>query len=419
MENVKPGRIYAIVTLIIVLGLVVSLAVGAVAGGAMAYYLAQRQPAAARGVVAAATSPTPVPVSNQEPIVIASDQEEQLYEQAYEQLNPSVVNIVVAVKGQVLPFNPFGSPRTPQDRYQYGSGSGFVYDRDGHIITNNHVVEQAEKIRVTFADGMTVPAQVVGRDPDSDLAVIKVATEGLDLRPVALGDSDALKVGQRVIAIGNPFGFEGTLTTGVISGLGRNLPTSDADTGGRYSIPDVIQTDAAINPGNSGGPLLDTQGRVIGVNFAIESAAGDSSGVGFAIPVNLVKQVAPVLIEKGSYQHSWLGVSVITLSPDMTEAMKLPTNQRGALVAAVTPSSPAATAGLRSGKDQVMIDGQPVPVGGDVIVAIEGYQVKKSDDLIYYLVRQTKVGQEIKLTVLRDGKTITVNVTLTARPSRS
>ncbi len=419
MENLRPGRIYAIVILIVVLGLVVSVAGGVAAGGAMAYYLGQRQVPRIREIASVPVTTAPAVAIKEEPIVIAADEGEQSYEQIYEQTNPSVVNIVVAVKGQVIPFSPFGGPRIPQDRYQYGSASGFVYDRDGHIITNNHVVAEADKIRVTFADGTTVPATVVGRDPDSDLAVIKVATEELDLRPVELGDSDKLKVGQRVIAIGNPFGLEGTLTTGVVSALGRSLPTSETEVGTYYTIPDVIQTDAAINPGNSGGPLLDTQGRVIGVNFAIESSVRSSAGVGFAIPVNLVKQVVPVLIETGRYQHPWLGVSVITLSPDMAEAMKLPRNQRGALVAEVTPNSPAATAGLRASKDQITIEGQSVPVGGDVIVAIEGYQVKKSDDLIYYLVRHTKVGQEIKLTVLRGGNTVTINATLTTRPARS
>jgi serine protease Do len=205
----------------------------------------------------------------------------------------------------------------------------------------------------------------------------------------------------------------------VISALGRSLPSSQAQSGGSYSIPDIIQTDAAINPGNSGGPLLDTQGRVIGVNFAIESPTRSSAGVGFTIPVNFVKLVAPVLIEKGKYEHPWLGVSVVTLTPEMAEAMKLPAGQRGALVGSVTAGSPAAQAGLRASRDQITVDGQNVPVGGDLITAIEGRPVNKNDDLILQLMRYSKVGQQVKLTIIRDGKPITVNVTLAARPARS
>lgn len=420
--SIRPGRVYAVAAVIVIVGLLLSVIAGAVAGGATAYYLAGRQAASARQEIATPraiiSTATPAPSIRQEAAVAAPVSEEGVYQQVYQRVNPSVVNISVAVKAQSQ-TNPFLPRNTPQDQYQYGSGSGFVYDREGHIVTNNHVVEDAERIRVTFYDDVTVSATLVGRDPDSDLAVIKVSPEGLDLRPVELADSDVLSVGQRVIAIGNPFGLQGTLTTGVISALGRSLPTSEAESGGSYSIPDIIQTDAAINPGNSGGPLLDTQGRVIGVNFAIESASGSSAGVGFTIPVNFVKLIAPVLIEKGKYEHPWLGVSVVTLTPEMAEAMKLPTNQRGALVGSVTSGSPAAQAGLRASRDQITIDGQTVPVGGDLITAIEGRPVSKNDDLILQLMRYAKVGQQVKLTVIRDGKPITVNVTLAARPARS
>ncbi|NLS77297.1 MAG: PDZ domain-containing protein, partial [Chloroflexi bacterium] len=325
-----------------------------------------------------------------------------------------VVYISVAVRAQGMSF-PFGQGQGG-GQYQYGSGSGFVYDRQGHIVTNNHVVEGAERIEVVFSDDTTVPATVVGTDPDSDLAVIKVDPEGLDLVAVELGDSDALKVGQKVAAIGNPFGYQGTLTTGVVSALSRSLPASETEDGGSYSIPDVIQTDAAINPGNSGGPLLDYAGRVVGVNAAIESAVASSSGVGFAIPVSLVKLVVPVLIESGQYEYSYLGISGGTIAPQVAEAMGLPRNQRGALVATVTPGGPADEAGLRASNETTIIDGIQAPMGGDVIVAIDGQAIAGMDDLILYLVRETVPGDKATLTVLRDGKSVELSVTLAARP---
>jgi S1-C subfamily serine protease len=437
-STIKPGRIYAIAAIIIVLGLVLSIAGGAVAGGAIASYVAARQPAQTAqrvGTVsqAIALAPTPAPTvvsqqasapasaASQSAVTQLAVSEDDVYEQVYDRVNPSVVEINVGVTSQGT-TNPFGRNRQQQQGpLQYGSGSGFVYDTDGYIVTNNHVVENAQTIRVTFSNDVSVPATLVGRDPDSDLAVIKVDPTGLDLQPVELADSDVLHVGQRVIAIGNPFGLQNTLTTGVVSALGRSMPTdlNGSSTGSSYSIPDVIQTDAAINPGNSGGPLLDVQGRVIGVNFAIESQSGASAGVGFAIPVNFVKQIVPVLMDKGSYQHPYLGVSVGTLTTEMAQAMNLPTTQHGALVASVAAGGPAAAAGLRAGNSQITIDGQQVTVGGDVITAIEGRPVNSSDDLILQLMRYFKVGDQVKLTVIRDGKTISVTVTLAARPATS
>ncbi|RME48562.1 MAG: PDZ domain-containing protein [Chloroflexi bacterium] len=350
-------------------------------------------------------------------------------EQIYDRVNPSVVNIRVVQKEEValpsipeIPGFPFFGPlvpQGPQEFYQRGLGSGFVWDKQGHIVTNNHVVEGADKITVTFYDGTTVAGTVVGADPDSDLAVVKVDVPADRLHPVILADSTKVKVGQLAIAIGNPFGLEGTMTHGIVSAVGRLLPVQRGNTPGpSFSIPDVIQTDAPINPGNSGGVLLDDQGRVIGVTSAIESPVRANAGIGFAIPSAIVQKVVPALIETGHYEHAWLGISGITLSPDLAKAMDLSADQRGALVIDVVPDSPADKAGLRGSDRQVEIEGQQVRVGGDVIVAIDRQPVKGIDDLVTYLTRNTDVGQTVTLTVLRNGKEETVKVKLAARPER-
>ena len=328
--------------------------------------------------------------------------------QLYQQANPAVVTVEVTVGGSQRVGNP-----TAQ-----GEGSGFLYDTQGHIITNNHVVAQATSIMVTFSNDVSRSAEVVGTDPSSDLAVLKVDMAGLDITPLTLGDSDTLAVGQAVAAIGTPFGMPGSLSSGIISATGRLMPVSGRTTAaGRYSIPDVIQTDAAINPGNSGGPLLNMQGQVIGVNTAIESAVSSNAGVGFAIPANIVKKVVPVLVDKGSYDHPWLGISALSLNPDLNKALGLAQDQRGVLVAQVSAGSPAEKAGLRTGQGTTTVQGNTIPTGGDVIVSINGTQVPKFDDLIGYLERSTTVGQTVQLSVLRDGKTVQVDVTLAARPS--
>jgi serine protease Do len=343
-------------------------------------------------------------------LVAPSDQQGTNLELLYEQANPAVVNITVTARGSQLGQSPA----------LQGEGSGFLYDAQGHIITNNHVVAEADEVQVIFYNDVSRAAQVVGTDPDSDLAVIKVDMAGLNIAPLALADSDAVKVGQSVVAIGNPFGLQGSMTSGIVSALGRLMPTGEgATTAPRYSIPDVIQTDAAINPGNSGGPLLNMQGQVIGVNAAIESATRSNAGVGFAIPANIVKKVVPALIEKGSYDQAWLGISALSLSADLNKALGLAEDQRGVLVAEVTTGSPAQKAGLRAGQATTNVQGTPIPKGGDIIVAIDGTQVSKFDDLIRYLARHTEVGQKVQLSVLRDGKTVAVDVTLAARPSSS
>jgi S1-C subfamily serine protease len=334
----------------------------------------------------------------------------------YDQVTPSVVNIQVVQKAESPDF--FApSPDVPQEFYRQGGGSGFVWDQEGHIVTNNHVVADADKISVTFHDGTIVLGEIVGTDPSSDLAVIKVDVLPARLQPVEMADSSQVSVGELSVAIGNPFGLEGTMTVGFVSALGRLLPVAPEAFGGPgYSIPDVVQTDTPINPGNSGGVLVDDEARVIGVTSAIISPIGVSAGIGFAIPSNIVQKVVPVLIEIGHYDHPWLGISATSLNPDLAQTMGLDLGQRGVLVANVVPGGPADQAGLRGSDRQVEIDGRQVRVGGDVVVAIDGESVQDFDDLIAYLARATEVGQEVSLSVLRDGVEQTLQVTLAARP---
>jgi 2-alkenal reductase len=349
-------------------------------------------------------------------------------ENIYTAVSPSVVNIQVVEQvaatgsdSNSIPGLPFfnlpqGQDQQPQQQFQSALGSGFVWDQQGNIVTNNHVVSGASKIQVTFSDGTTVPATLVGADPDSDLAVIKVEVSADKLHPVQMADSKSIQVGQLAIAIGNPFGLEGSMTTGIISAIGRSLP-ADQTSAQSYTIPDIIQTDAPINPGNSGGILIDVQGQVLGVTSAIESPVRASAGVGFAIPSAIVNNVVPALIKDGKYVHSWLGISGTSLTPDLAKAMNLDLSQRGALVEEVLPNSPAEKAGLQASNNQVTIDGQNANVGGDVITAIDNQPVLAMDDVIAYLSGSTKVDQKINLTILRDGKQKNVDVTLAARPS--
>jgi S1-C subfamily serine protease len=284
-----------------------------------------------------------------------------------------------------------------------GEGSGFVYDQQGYIVTNNHVVAGGGEIAVAFADGRIAEAQLIGTDPDSDLAVIKVNVPAAELVPVVIADSDQLKVGQIVIAIGNPFGLSGTMTTGIISSLDRELE------GGQYIIPDVIQTDAAINPGNSGGPLLDLQGRVIGVNSAIRSAVNSSSGVGFAVPANIVQATVPQIIASGSVSHPWLGISGGDITQSVAEQLGLDSTVHGVLVSSVIAGGPAAEAGLRGSNNFAS--------AGDIITNINDHDVQGIEDLIGYLIQHTAVGETVNLQVIRDGNTINIPLTLGARPS--
>lgn len=336
-------------------------------------------------------------------------------ESIYQKVNPSVVNIQV-VEAASPTTNPLGGLSSQP---QQALGSGFVWDTQGHIVTNNHVAGTAQKIEVTFADGTTVPAKLVGADPSSDLAVVQVDVSADMLHPVTMADSTQVKVGQVSIAIGNPFGLQGTMTTGIISGLERTLPADTTQSGTTYTIPDIIQTDAAINPGNSGGVLVDIQGQVLGVTAAIESSTNSNAGIGFVIPSEIVKKVVPALIKDGKYVHTYLGISGTDLTPDLAKAMDLPSTQRGALVMEITAGGPAEKAGLIASGKSVTINGLDGKVGGDVITAVDGTPIKKMDDLIAYLTAQTEVGQKLTLTVLRGGKETSVIVTLEARPTAS
>lgn len=314
----------------------------------------------------------------------------------YQRVNPSVVHILVYTgRNDVFPL---------------GSGSGFVFDEFGRIVTNNHVVEDGAFFEVVFSNGRRMRAEVIGRDVDSDLAVIEVEELPQGIIPISLGNSDELRVGQFVIAIGNPFGEQGSMSLGIISGLGRSLESQRQldDSTGRYSLPQVVQTDAPINPGNSGGPLLNLDGEVVGVNSAIRSNTGVNSGVGFSIPVNAVQRIIPKLIDNGIYVYSYLGVQIRSLNLNLQEQFDLP-RPSGAYVIDITENSPADEAGLIASRGG---DGQD----GDLIIAIDGEPIQDTESLISYLVFHTDVGQTIEITVIRDGETINLPVTLGARP---
>ena len=289
-------------------------------------------------------------------------------------------------------------------------GSGFVYSDKGYIITNNHVVDDAGKVTVTFLDGESYTAKIIGTDPDLDLAVLKVEVGATYLQPIPMGDSSQLKVGEQITAIGNPFGLSGSMTSGIISQMGRLLPQ---DSG--YSIPDVIQTDAAINPGNSGGPLLNMNGEVVGINTAIQSATGEFTGVGFAVPSNTVKKVVPILIEEGVFHHPWMGISGSDVDPDLAKVREL-NSSKGFLIATVVEGSPAEDAGLQGITITKEIDGREYALDGDIIVKIDDKVVRKISDILIHLQREKSIGDEMVMTVNRDGTLIEVILVLGERP---
>lgn len=377
-------------------------------------------PASSDQVVAEPTAgptPTLVPSSDRQTF----DQEEQVLVNIYQRVNPGVVYIDVVVAA------------TRDQSGGEGTGSGFVYDKEGHIVTNNHVVADASTINVIFSDGTSAKAKVVGTDSYSDLAVIQVDVPADKLVPVELGDSTNLQPGQKVIAIGNPYGLAGTMTTGIVSAVGRTLPETGSQSNDDNSStstssfinPEIIQTDAAINPGNSGGPLLDSHGMVIGVNTAIRSASSSvtgqasNSGIGFAVPVNTVKRIIPQLIAEGEVSYPYLGITSRDGLKLSTIADKLGVNVTdGVLVFEVVANGPAAKAGLRGGDAQNTVDvqGAPVPLGGDIITAFNGQPVKDYTDLISKLTSLSKPGDTVTLTILRDGKQQDVKVTVGARP---
>jgi S1-C subfamily serine protease len=292
-----------------------------------------------------------------------------------------------------------------------GVGSGFVFDKKGHIISNAHVVKDANKVVVTFLDGRSYNADIIGFDEYTDIAVIKVNADLSLLHPLSIGDSSNLKVGEEIAAIGNPFGLSGSMTSGIISQLGRLLPTSS-----NYQIPDVIQTDAAINPGNSGGPLLNMRGEIVGINTAIQSTTGEFTGVGFSIPSQTVAKIVPTLIADGEYKHPWIGIAGRDIDPDMASALNLK-DAIGFLVITVVEDSPAFQAGLIGSDKTIEVDGVNYPVGGDVILAVDGKEVRKIDDILVHLQRAKSVGDEMVLEILRDGRTTNVTITLDARPN--
>jgi S1-C subfamily serine protease len=302
------------------------------------------------------------------------------------------------------------------DLFESRLGSGFVYDDNGHIITNHHVVSGGgNRLDVTFQDGSVYRASLIGSDPSADIAVLYVKEVSKEkLLPLSLADSSKVRVGERVAAIGNPFGLSGSMSTGIVSGVGRQIPAQEDDS---FTIPDIIQTDAPINPGNSGGPLLNMRGEVIGINSAIFSTTGQFAGVGFAIPSNTIVQVVPSLITTGSYQHPWLGVAGMDMAPGIASRLGLD-QPRGFLVMDVVAGSPAEKAGIQRGEEDAVIDGISVKLGGDVILAIDNNTVRKIDDILAYVETEKSVGDDLKLTILRDGQTLELTATLLPRPSQ-
>jgi 2-alkenal reductase len=333
----------------------------------------------------------------------------------YKTVSPSVVAISVyqtrpEAGGQMMPFGRGNNAPAP---YTQGGGSGFVIDKEGHIVTNAHVVDGAQRIEVNFVDGTKVRASVVGIDQSADIAVLRVDLPAEQLLPVAWGNSDALEIGQDVYAIGSPFGQRWTLTSGIISALNRTIEGLTT-----FSIGGVIQTDAAINPGNSGGPLLDSNGQVIGINAQIRSNTGSNTGIGYAIPSNLASRIAQELIDNGFVSYSYLGIRGGEVSLGVIEVLGLANNFTGIVVADVVGGSPAQRAGLKPASNPTTLDGLSVPQNVDIITAINGVPLNTMNDLIGYLATYTKPGDTVQLTVLRDGtETLTFDVRLTPRPN--
>ena len=320
----------------------------------------------------------------------------------YEKVADGVVNITSTAVQMDFLFNVFPTQ---------GSGSGSIIDSKGHILTNHHVVANVQKLEVTLADESKWPAKLVGSDPDNDLAVIKIDAPKEKLKVIPMGDSKQLKIGQKVLAIGNPFGLERTLTTGIISSLGRTIRS---ETG--ILMEDIIQTDAAINPGNSGGPLLNSEGEIIGINSAIISPSGGSVGIGFAIPVNMARRIVPELIAKGYVIYPYFGATIMPLFPEVAKHLKLKV-EKGAMIAEVVKGGPADKAGLKGGSQRVQVGNMIVIAGGDIVVKVDQHEVKTNDELIRYI-REKKPGDTIVLQVYRKGDFVDVKVVLGERPRK-
>lgn len=295
-------------------------------------------------------------------------------------------------------------------------GTGFVFDDNGHIVTNNHVISGVNDLGVTFYDGTVYRATLLGSDPFTDLAVLYIQDVPEEkLAPLPLADSTTIRVGEQVAAIGNPFGLSSSMTSGIVSGVGRTIPSQNSGPL-QFFIPDIIQTDAPINPGNSGGPLLNTRGQVVGINTAIRSSTGEFAGIGFAVPSNTIAKIVPSLIETGTFQHPWVGISGRDMTPGLASALDLD-EPRGILVVEVVSGGPAEKAGIRGGDNPTRIEGQTVPLGGDIILELDGNQIRKLDDILVYLQREKTVGDTMDVTVLRDGTAMNIELHLEARPS--
>ena len=323
--------------------------------------------------------------------------------------NLNLVQLFEKSEAGVVKIGVQRGPDGPRDTP--GMGSGFVYDNLGHIITNAHVVEGASKATVTFLDGTQYDAEIVGKDKFTDIAVIKVSEKPRLLHPLQMGDSSQLHVGEPVAAIGNPFGLSGSMTSGIVSQIGRLLPTQDSG----FSIPDVIQTDAAINPGNSGGPLLNMKGEVIGINTAIQSISGEFSGIGFAVPSNTALKIVPGLIEDGEYKHPWIGISGRDIDPELARVLDLK-DAKGFIVITVVDGSPADKAGLKGMTETQMIDGKEYPANGDIILSVDDKEVRKISDILVHLQREKSVGDTMSLGILRDGEFMHISLELVERP---
>lgn len=339
------------------------------------------------------------PQNPQEPRTTVISADEKINIDVFQKVHPAVVNIVATTLG----VN-FWMEIIPRE----GQGSGFIIDGNGYILTNNHVVEMAQKITVTLSSGRKLSAALVGRDPMSDLAVIKIPS-GIADTVAVLGDSDQVRVGQKAVAIGNPFGLSHTLTTGIVSALNREIRTKEGP-----PIKDLIQTDAAINPGNSGGPLLNSNGEVIGINTAIFSLSGGYQGIGFAIPINRAKEVATQLITSGKVMRPWLGITGVTISKDLANELRLATDT-GVMIIEVIEGSPADQAGLRGGNREIIVGNMRLLIGGDIITAMNGRPIREMEGLIG-LLDKSSAGKTVSLSILRNGTPYEVEVLLTERP---
>lgn len=352
--------------------------------------LITRQVEPAQVIVQPTVISQPLLVTNEEAILV----------DLYQKINPSVVNIITYISQANLVR-------------ASGQGSGFLYDTQGHIVTNSHVIHGSDQIEVIFSNGQAESARIIGEDLHSDLAVIKVERFPDGTFPLTLGKMEEVAVGQTAVALGNPFGLGGTLTRGIISALGRTIPALTP-----FSIPQAIQTDAPINPGNSGGPLLNLAGQVIGVNAQIETSgtSRSNSGVGFAIPVSIVSRVVPELIANGKFEWSWLGVVGGNLSAAAKDAMKISID-KGAYISEVVTGGPADRAGLRGSTRQITVDNRLIEIGGDIIIAIDGVPVNTFEDILIYIALNTRPGQIVQLTIVRNGEQQTLPLTLQPRPS--